>query len=248
MNNYHETLVNAVLKHTKEVILIDAWMQGRVMIKFAIGVHQGHYAGNKMLKLDTGGTIDFDPAKVTGVVFEDIIREEDAEAAFREIVGKNEELQGVVAKMKADRAEIIDTYERQVGGLETRLGEYVEQEKVFNAKLDALQDEMKAAIETSESDLEKAGDGSLDWEKGMAAGTKALQAEAEEDPLDGSEDTVSPTSLPKLDGQLGGPGLMDDTKEKAGIHEPPIHPDDAEKVTLTKDDIGTIDAADLENQ
>jgi len=96
MRNFHENVMKAVLKHTKEVALIDAWFQGIVVCKFAIGSKVGTYVGNQMMRLDTGGIIDFDPSRITGVLFERIIREDDAEMAFKELTEKNKMLEAQI--------------------------------------------------------------------------------------------------------------------------------------------------------
>jgi len=101
MRNFHENLMAMVLKHTKERTLIDAWFQGKVFCKFALGTRVGSYVGSQMMRLDTGGTIDFDPTKITGVIFENIIREEDAEIAFRSLTDENSDLRNQVAELTA---------------------------------------------------------------------------------------------------------------------------------------------------
>jgi hypothetical protein len=170
MKSYHEKLMDAILRNVKEVPLLDEWFKGNTIVKFGLGVQSGLYVGNGMLRSDAGGTINLDPSKITGIYFENIIREEDAELAFKDIKEKNQDLQADVSKLRTE--------------------------------LQVQSDRFAESFADMESELALAGEREVELMKRLEV------PEAETHLSEGTE------------------GFTDDTKEKAGIHDAPTHPDD----------------------
>ncbi len=218
MRNFHENLVNAVLKHVKSGEQLDQWLRGDSMVVFEIGAQRGVYVGNGMLRLETGGgLIDLDPGKVTGARFQLIIREEDAELAFKGMLDAKETAEANLAAVTRELRALQEDSANQIEKLNSELTAAGDRESAFNAELDKLQEEQ-------------------------------FGTEVEPDPGSGSEDTVSEKNSELSNGPLaietagdGTTGFSDDTKAKAGI---PLD-DEKEKVVITKDDIGTLDVKDL---
>jgi hypothetical protein len=212
MKSYHEKLMDAVIKNVKEVPLLDEWFKGNTVVKFNLGATSGMYVGSSLLRSDAGGTINLDPSKITGVYFETIIREEDAELAFKGIKEKNQDLQADVARLRGELSKMTDQFQKNFTEMESEMAMGAEREIGLKKELEA----------TCEREVLL---------------HKKLQA-YETDPGQGSSDTVKQPSEPVLSGPEGSEGFGNDTKKAAGIS-------DAEKVTITKDDIGTLDAAAL---
>jgi hypothetical protein len=71
MTDYNIRLMEAVIKNTKNTILLGALLQGKMYVKFYKGLTGGPYVGNGMMRTEKG-LIDLDPASITGIVYEDV--------------------------------------------------------------------------------------------------------------------------------------------------------------------------------
>jgi hypothetical protein len=113
--------MDAILRHVKEIPLLDEWFKGNTVVKFALGATSGMFVGSGLLRSDAGGTINLDPSKITGVYFENIIREEDAELAFKGIQEKNQDLQADVARLRKELQVQADGFAESFSDMESEL-------------------------------------------------------------------------------------------------------------------------------
>lgn len=100
-NDFHARLIQAVVDHTKDSILLSAWLQGKMTVSFWRGIQCGKYAGNQMFMTDKG-LVDADPAAITGVTFENTIDSEDAEIVIKGLQNDLENLKAI-PKKEVDR-------------------------------------------------------------------------------------------------------------------------------------------------
>ena len=85
MDDYHVRLIQAVIKHTREPLLLSEWLKGTMLVKFFKGLEGGYYAGSRLLYTDAGISVDLDPAAVTGVMFENIVTAENADEVIHDL-------------------------------------------------------------------------------------------------------------------------------------------------------------------